>query len=206
MVAQSPCRSVAANNRKAAYIHCVIEALLPSVGQVNHYAAAVHFPYDLFAVLAHPAMLVAGLCRRVADVVVSVVAKRDVNNAFLSVASHIVYVLGEGVAVFYGFHYGVLAFTFQAHQVCRCPCEFHALRLANHFVYLLEYSVRHAGCGGERSVITRSLRNVGSHYRSVETAFVHLVEVNEYLRVAATYVNPLRKEHRRVAMGIEREV
>ena len=59
------------------------------------------------------------------------------------------------------------------------------------------------GIGGSAATV---LRKIGHHDRGIETALGHFVNVDKDFRIAAVEIDVLIKEHRRVAMRIEREV
>ena len=70
------------------------------MGEVNHHADAVHFLHHFAAKLAQSAVLAVGFARRVADVVVAVVAESDVNHTFAAVSLNVGEVAADGIAVF----------------------------------------------------------------------------------------------------------
>ena len=79
---------MAAYNGCAAYLQCVVEALLPGVAKVYHNAQPVHLGNHFFAESAHSVMCVTSLCT-VADVVVAVVAQGYVHHSSLCEMLHV---------------------------------------------------------------------------------------------------------------------
>ena len=98
VVAKTPAVAMTANYRCTGNLQRIIEALLPGMGEVNHQTAAVHLLNDLFAKLADTIVGVAA-AGRVADIVVTIMTERDIDDTPLSEMLHIGQFVTESQAV-----------------------------------------------------------------------------------------------------------
>ena len=202
MIAKRSRRRVRADDGLRALGNGAVETFLGGVRQVYDDAGAVHFGDDLFAEIAQAAVLTLGLGRCVANVVVAVVTKGDVNHAFTAVALHVADVASQGVAVFDADKDRLFSHAFIGKQVlgregdlCRGVSSHRLLDLGNKVVGLQ---------GGIGQSLNRAfaLRQVGRHDHGVESAFVHAVQVHQDIVTALTKIGSAIKPHRRVAVGV----
>ena len=213
MVAQRPTVRVAAHDGRLADVKRIVEAFFCRVAEVNHHAVAVHLGNDLLSERAHSAMRVAA-ARRVADVVVAIVAERDVGHAALRKSTDVFELVLQRKTVFNGQNDG-----FQPHSLVFTEVVGRAgesqvrLLLLDDGFNLVENAV--GVCIGRESGQMRRerreflvglwLRQIGRHRNAVQTPVGHLVQIDEDARVALLEMDALREEHRRVAMGVERQ-
>lgn len=99
---------VAANDGLTADFECVVEAFLRTMTQINHDAVLIHLLNHLDTKLADTIMEAAATCR-VADVIVTVVAKGDIDYSTLGKMLHILKSVLQCQTVFNGKHDAVAA-------------------------------------------------------------------------------------------------
>ena len=149
----------------------------------------------------------------VADVVVAVVAQRDIHHSAPCKVLHVGRVVLNGESVFNPEHYGMPPGALVSVQVGRRLSD---AKVRNVLVYNAFERVEDVVGVCFRTVKPRrhlvgkrlaglGLRQIGGHYDRILSPFVHLVKVNKYARVAPVEVYALRKEHRRVAMRVQSE-
>ena len=213
MVAERTTIRVAADDGRRTDVQCIIKTLFGSVAEVNHDAVAVHLANHLFAESAHAVVRVATL-GRVADVVVAVVAERDIGHATLCESLYVFEFVLERQTVFDGQNDGFAAFSLVFVEVGRRTGEAQILLvLLDDGFDLVENAVsvgtgRVSGgvrCHRRERLAHFRLRQIGRHNDSVHPALGHLVQIDENPLVALFEMDALREEHRRVAMGIERQ-
>ena len=90
--------------------------------QVNHESVVVHLLYNLTSELADAAMSVASLSR-IAHVIVTVMAERDVNHTPLCKVAHILKVMTQSQSVLNAEHYRLATFALIFVEVARRACD-----------------------------------------------------------------------------------
>ena len=98
MVAEGAAGRVAADDGRLTDVEGVVERLVACMAEVDHQAEAVHLADDLFAEAADAVMGVAASAG-VAEVVVAIVAQRDVDHAALGEMLHVLQFTAQGQAV-----------------------------------------------------------------------------------------------------------
>ena len=141
MVAERTAVRVAADDGRRTDVERIVETFLGGVAEIDHDSMAVHFADDLFAESAHSVVRVATL-GRVANVVVAVVAERDVSHATLRKAFYVLQFVFERKTVFDGQNDGFTAFSLVFVEVGRRACEAQILLvLLDDFLDLVENTV-----------------------------------------------------------------
>ena len=211
MVAKRTAVGVAAHDGRLADVECVVETLLGSVAQVHHDAVAVHGLDDLLSKLRHAVVGVAA-ARGVANVVVSVVAKRDIGDASLGEVLHVLHVVVERQSVLNGKHDALAAFPLVFIQVGRCAGDADVAVVLAHDVLNLvedEVGILHGTAHGEGHLLRELLANLGlrqvcRHGDGALPSLGHFLKVHQDARVALVEMYALGEEHRGVAVGVER--
>ena len=180
--------------------------------KVNHDARAVHFLDNVSAKVANAAMSSRPACA-VADVVVAVVTKRNVRYATLSEVSHVCQVVLNGQPVLYSQHNTLLSCCLVGVKLLWGSSQSHVLTVLGNDVFNLiedEIGVISRSCHVESHLLAERfaglrLWQIGHHCCGILPSFAHLMQVYEYAWVALVEPNVKRKEHRRVAMRVERK-
>ena len=196
------------------------------MAEVYHDAEVVHLAYHLLPEAAHTVVGVAS-AGRVADVVVTVVAERDINHATLCEVFYVLELMLQGEAVLDGEHdaFASLALVF-VEVGRRTRYADVALVLLYDVLNFVEDEV---GIDCRRKMVKcvckvwieafqsfdidlrgecladLRLREVGCHCNGILPSFGHLVQIVEYPRVTLVEPYALWKEHRRVAVCVECE-
>lgn len=110
---------VAANDGLTADFECVVEAFLRTMTQINHDAVLIHLLNHLDTKLADTIMEAAATCR-VANVIVTVVAKGDIDYSTLGKMLHILKSVLQCQTVFNSKHDAVAALPLVFVEVGRC--------------------------------------------------------------------------------------
>ena len=194
------------------------------MGKVNHQATAVHLLNDLFAKLTDSVVGVAA-AGGVADVVVTIVAKRDIDDTPLGKMLHIGQFMTESQAVFNAEHDAATPLALVFVKVLRGAGNAEITAVGLHdILYLVENGIgigrrsdrnrlRTIGQMGwlhprgihflRKTLADFGLWQIGYHRDSLLTAVLHLVHIHEDTGIALLEMDTLREEHRRVAMGVE---
>ncbi len=208
VVAECPAVAVGADNGLAGNLESVVERLLATVAQVDHYTATVHLGNDFRTERTHSAPCVEGLSGRVAYLVVAVMAQCEVHGTATCEVSDKRDVVANGKCVLHAKHYRLASLRLVHPEVCLVACYGNAVGMSvDDGFYLVEDEVCvvcRGGCGKRHHVLPRlaahRLRNVCHHCGGVLPSVGHLVYVDKYLRITPREVRTLRKEHRRVAV------
>ncbi len=215
--------AVAAHDGHGADVECVIKRLLAAMAEVYHDALTVHLTYHLLAKLAHAVVRIAA-ARRVADVVIAVMAKRYVHHTALREVLHVGNVVLKSQSVLYGKHDALAPFALVFIQIGGCPgyADISGVLPYDAF-YSVEYQVgirsgrywvRHIAAYAPRighvhlrreCLAYLGLGQIGGHGHGILPAIGHLMQVYEYSVVTMVEVYALWKEHGRVAMSVEGE-
>ena len=152
-IAQGLGVAVAANYRLAAYVQGIVEALLATMAQVDHYAVTVHLLDDFLAELANPVVGITSPCG-FADVVIPVMAQRYVDYTTLCEVLHVAQIAVQGQSVLYAEHYALASFPLVLIEVGRRSRDADILGVVAHdALQLIEYQV---------GIVVRGYRSLGN--------------------------------------------
>ena len=176
------------------------------MGEVHEDAEAVHLTDDVGTEVcdAHLLLTLTRTCGT-ADVVVTVVAERHIDDAvLLQETLQQMDVATDGIAVLDAEHDGLAPLSLQAMEILDIIGHAHGCRIRlDHLLHAGELAVGIGGGSGAPLISERSLGDVGHHGAGIQTSLTHLMQVHEYLGVAPVEVDVLIEEHRRVAMAVE---
>ena len=199
MVAKAPATGMAAHYGNLGDVHGIVETLFRSMAEVHHHAQAVHLSYHVGTELTYSAVLVAALSGRVADVVVTIVAKGHVHHSPLAEVFYLCKVMTYGITVLYAQHDGLLAFVLQAVEVVGSVCQPHLATVRRYrLLYLGDDAVGLGRCCQVCLAGTLVLRQVCHHYGGIQVSVPHARQGDKPFFVRAEL-------HGRVAMGVQRE-
>ena len=151
--------------------------------------------------------------RAVADVVVSVVAERDVGYATFSEVRNVCKVVLYGQTVFYSQNDALLSSRLVGIKLLGRAGQSHILVVFGNDVFNLvkdEVGIVSRPFHIESDLLAEGftwfrLWQISHHGGGILAPFGHLMQVYEYAWVALVEPNVKREEHRRIAMGVERK-
>ena len=203
---------MAADNRRLADIKCIVETLLATMTQIYHDAQAVHLMNHLLAKTAHTIMGIA-TAGTIADIIITIMAERDINDAALGEMLHVTDIVLQGKAVLNTEHDALSALPLIAVKIGRSAGYAEILAvLAHNLFYLVEDEVGilrrslyiESHLAAEALAYLR-LWQVSYHRGSILMTIGHLMEINQDAGIAMIKLDALREEHRSITMGIERK-
>ena len=212
MVAKRTAVGVAANDWRVADVQRIVEALLGSMAEVNHYAVGIHFPYHFLSKRRYTVMGIASSCR-VTDIVVAVVTKRYIDHTPLCEMLDVGQMSLQCQTVLYSEHYGLASLALVTIQVGWCARYAQvAAVVVDDGLYLVEYKVGVCGrtCNVEGNLAAESLANlrlwkICNHSDGIKPSLRHFVQVYEYAWITLVEGDSLWKEHWGIAMCVEGE-
>ena len=212
MVAEGATRAVAADDGRLADVEGIVERLVAGMAEVHHQSEAVHLADDL---LAEAADAIVGVTAPagVAQVVVAIMAQRDIDHAAFGKVPDVLELSAECQTVLDAQHDAFAAVALVLVEVAGGAGNTKvAVVLTYNFLDFIEDQVGilcrtlHVEVYLAREGLADfRLRQVGYHDSGILPALRHLVQVDENARVTLLKVNTLREEHRCVAMGVERQ-
>ena len=182
--------------------------------KVDHQSQAVHLANDLRPEFRYAAVSIESAARRVAYLIVSIMAQCDIHDATFGKVLHILQVIFYSQSVLNTNHNRLLSCPLVGFKLCPIASQSHIIGMCKHrLVYLVEYKV---GISTRSIHIKRSyvykvfalfrLWQISHHSYSIRTSIAHLMQVVAYARVAMVEINISRKEHRCVAMRVDGKV
>ena len=149
----------------------------------------------------------------IADIIITIMAERDINDAALGEMLHVTDIVLQGKAVLNTEHDALSALPLIAVKIGRSAGYAEILAvLAHNLFYLVEDEVGIL----RRSLYIEShltaealtylrLWQVSYHRGSILMTIGHLMEINQDAGIAMIKLDALREEHRSITMGIERK-
>lgn len=211
-IAERTAAAMAADNRRLADIKCIVETLLATMTQIYHDAQTVHLMNHLLAKTAHTIMGIAAT-GTIADIIITIMAKRDINDAALGEMLHVTDIVLQGETILYAEHDALSAFPLIAVEIGRSAGYAEILAvLAHNLFYLVEDEVGilrrplyiESHLAAEALAYLR-LWQVSYHRGSILMTVGHLMEIYQDAGIAMIKPDALREEHRSITMGIERK-
>ena len=174
--------------------------------QIDHNTQSVHLANHLLAKSAHATM---GLrtTGRVADIIIAIMTKGDIHDATVLEMLDIVDVAIECQTILDTHHDTLASGTLIVPQLLRRTGKRQIIGILCHDLFNLIKDIIGKGTllALHALPLVTILRQVSHHNRGILTSLCHLMQVNEDTWVASGEVHILREEHRRVAMGVERQ-
>ena len=203
MITERTGRGVRSHNRFRTDVERIVEGLDTGMRDVYYHAYPVHFVDDLFAESVYTQVLVI-VPARTAELVVSVMTESQIDDTSFAETLYIRDIFADSITVFNTEHNGFLSFSLQAVKVgWSVSYIYMILTLCHHGLDFIQNAVS-LGSSSQQVFVGQSLLfQIGYHNRSIEAAFCHLVQVDQYLRVPTGKVDVLVEEHRGIAMRIE---
>ena len=149
----------------------------------------------------------------IADIIITIMAERDINDAALGEMLHVTDIVLQGEAVLNTEHNALSAFPLIAVKIGRSAGYAEILAvLAHNLFYLVEDEVGilrrslyiESHLAAEALAYLR-LWQVSYHRGSILMTIGHLMEINQDAGIAMIKLDALREEHRSITMGIERK-
>ena len=157
------------------------------MAEVNHDAQPIHLADDLSAKVTHAIVCMTATCG-VADIVITIMAKRHIDDAALGKVVEVLNLAVQGVSVLNAQHDALLAKVLVLPQIIGGACQSNVLTaFLDNIFYLVENIV------GIRCRMISWLGQVCHHNGGVLMPFCHLMEVDENLGVTVHEVNLLWK-------------
>ena len=167
------------------------------MAEIDHDTQFFHLLDDLFAKFADTVIRVVAF-GRVADIIITVVAERHIDDTSLSEMLQVVQIAIKGNAILNAKHDELLAVVLLKYQQCGIFDDSHIiLMLTDNLLYLVEDTV---GIFGR---ILGRLRQVCHHDSGILATVSHLMQIDENTVVTLTEINPLREEHRSITVGVK---
>ncbi len=149
----------------------------------------------------------------IADIIIAIMAERDINDAALGEMLHVADIVLQGEAVLNTEHDALSALPLIAVKIGRSAGYAEIIAVLTHdFLYLVEdeigilqRSLHIEGHLAAEALAYLRLRQISHHGGSILMSIGHLVKIYEDAGVAMIELDALREEHRSITMGIERK-
>ena len=142
----------------------------------------------------------------VTDIVVSVVAKREIHNTSVPQPLHIAQVASQGIAVLHPHHDGLTALLLQTVEVIRGTSQGDMLRMSlHHVLQLVQDGIGILHGLLQRSLVAFLLGQICHHDACIEHPLIHLVEIDKHMVIPVVETYPLWEKHGGVLVAVQRE-
>ena len=140
-------------------------------------------------------------------------AESHIDDATIGKMTEVLQVPLDGQSILNAEHDALASFMLVHPEIIRRTGDANILLiLGNNLLYLIKDEIgivlgtSHVEINNRgKGLVCLWLWQISHHDSSILTSFRHFLQINEDLRVTLVKVNPLREEHRGVAMGVERE-
>ena len=205
MVAEGAATGMTAYDGHFAQFQSIPETRFRSMAQVHHHAHAVHLLHDFTPERAQSAVLLIAT-GRVADVVISIVAERHIDDSALTELPDEREVAPDSISVLNAHHQSFLSFGLQAVKVFWRACNPNGLWIAvGQPLDIVEQLLCLCGYALTGLLVAFALRQVSHHDARIEVSFGHLMQIDKNLWVTGVEVDAFVGKHRGIAMAVERE-